>query len=217
MEKITSGISSGRLGGDRIAYISTPSPRLAEQRGPNHLFMAAIDGVGQLAEYSLLFTFPSTISSPRWSRRRRRPLPSCSAGRVTTVDQIHLAATDNGSYGLLTEGYQGSISKMKWTDTGRLTFVALENLFGAVNRLDVKSKEIKPAPAGAGIKRGAFGGDFDVGPNDTVAAVWSDATHPGEVFVTSGRDGTTTNQSRQPEPRGSLIPAGFGYLMAGIG
>lgn len=174
--------------GDRLAAISTTSPLIAEQRGLNDLMIITPPARhGDATATEVLLTFPSTMSSPRWSPDGETIAFLATTGRVKTVDQIHLAKVEDGSAEALDPRYEGSVLDIRWLPDGTLLFSAQEGLNGVVKRLDLGRRRPESVLAPDDRDQGTFGSELTVTGDGSFAVVRSDSTHPGQVFL--GRPG----------------------------
>ena len=167
--------------GDRIAAASTPSPLIGDRRNPNDLvvFRVARD---KKPSRKVVVTFPSAMSAPRWSPDRRVIAFLATEGRVQTVDQIFLLNMEDNQFRQAVPGYEGSVLDMVWKSDDTLLFSAQENLYGAINSLDLASGSISPLLTLMDRDRGSFGESVSLADDGTVVITRADSTHAPDVF-----------------------------------
>lgn len=166
--------------GNRVAAVTTPSPRLSDRRETNTVLL--LDP--SIAENSVLFTFPSLVSHPRWSPDSTRVAFTATAGRVVLDDQLYVADTATGEYRLVTGGYAGRIDDIAWTAGASVLAVALEDLHGAINEIDVDTGVTGPQFTPPESRRGDFGESLSVdGAGRRLVAVRSSSFEPPEIVA----------------------------------
>ncbi len=199
-----------------LAVVVTDSALTNAYRHPHDLLVRERGG-----RTRRLCRFPSEIAQPRWSPDGRRIAFLGRAGRVVVSDALHIVDVASGNVSLLTEGYEGSISGMEWLpDSRRLIFLALENVHGALNEIDVAKGGITSALSVRDQGHGSFGGSLSLaGDGLRVASTRSSSVEPPEVVVAEiGGDlrivtkanAALQDQPFQPaEPRTWLSPDGL--------
>src|SRR5579884_1648402 len=169
--------------GRRIAIVTTSTPKLADYRAPHHVLLGSVPSPSspQPIEWHELFTFDSDVEAPSWSPDERRLAFLGRGGRIITGDALHVASVESGTVELLTKGYEGSVIHPQWQGK-RIVFSALENLHGAINRLDLERKQIRSVLPKTERYRGTFGTDLALSPNGRFAVVRSRMSEPPELY-----------------------------------
>jgi dipeptidyl aminopeptidase/acylaminoacyl peptidase len=171
--------------GSQLAAGTSSSPLISDYRFENQMLRVDLDGGS-----SQLFVYDSFIGQPRWSPAGDAIAFLGHSGRVRSGDALFVASVASGELRPLLPSYEGSISAMEWSDGdgGRITFVALENVFGAVNEVEVSSAEVRSCLSVDDRSHGTFGTELDVDPRSgAFVVVRSSSTKPAEVF--SGGNG----------------------------
>jgi dipeptidyl aminopeptidase/acylaminoacyl peptidase len=162
----------------RLAATVTATPLVRDHWRPTRMMIYDLEG-----DERLLVRHDRGVTDLKWSPEGDSIAYLGSTGRVGTADQVHLAQVDSGTTRLLVRDYAGSVHSVTWLDGRRLLAAGVENVYGALSILTVGTRTVKVTPALGEERRGTFGEVSVASDGKRLAAIWTDSSHPAEVFT----------------------------------
>lgn len=183
--------------GSELCAGTSASPLISDYRAENRMLRLSLDGGS-----TTLFAYDSFIGRPRWSPDGGSIAFLGHAGRVRNGDALYVASVEGGNPKAVIPCYEGTISALEWSgvNSGHIIFMALEDLYGTINDVDVWNGEVGSLLAGGDVRHGTFGTEMSVDrQSDSFVVVRSASDEPAELFLGRGNVGLTRLTEANPQ------------------